>query len=110
MLSKKGLDPIVVPLDTDWAEKVCAFDGCRHEVGSGVDVDATAEAYETDPTSARVRSGGGPSIQSAMVFKFCTIAARWNSSRAPERPRSRIRSTEHHREELVRERDAWKPC
>src|SRR5262245_37471773 len=92
MLSKKGLDSIAVPLDADWDEKVCAFDGCRGEVASGVDVDATTDAYETDPTSARVRSGGGSSIRIAMVFKFCTIAARWNSSRAPERPRSRMRS------------------
>jgi hypothetical protein len=28
----------------------------------------------------------------ARVFKFCTMAARWNSSRAPEKPRNRIRS------------------
>ena len=41
-------------------------------------------------TSAR--SDGGPSSWSAMVFRFCTMAARWNSSRAPQRPRSRIRS------------------
>jgi len=36
--------------------------------------------------------GGGPSRRSAMVLRFCTMAARWNSSRAPERPRSRMRS------------------
>jgi hypothetical protein len=28
----------------------------------------------------------------ARVFKCCTMAARWNLSRAPERPRNRIRS------------------
>jgi hypothetical protein len=27
----------------------------------------------------------------ASVLRFCTIAARWNSSRAPERPLSRMR-------------------
>ena len=31
----------------------------------------------------------------ASVLRFCTIAARWNSSRAPERPLSRIRSLEN---------------
>ena len=28
----------------------------------------------------------------ASVFRFCTMAARWNSSRAPESPRRRVRS------------------
>src|SRR6266699_6696686 len=36
--------------------------------------------------------GGGRQIWFASVLRFCTIAARWNSSRAPERPRNRIRS------------------
>jgi hypothetical protein len=35
---------------------------------------------------------GGPSDRSARVLRFCMIAARWNSSRAPERPLSLIRS------------------
>ena len=89
---EKGLGSIVVPLDAVWAglRMSLAFDGRR--LVSGVDVDAATDAYATDATNARVRFGGGPSIRSAMVFKFCTIAARWNSSRAPERPRSRMRS------------------
>src|SRR6266568_5256496 len=36
--------------------------------------------------------GGGRQIWFASVLRFCTIAARWNSSRAPERPRNRMRS------------------
>src|SRR5205814_8298343 len=32
------------------------------------------------------RAGGGPRIRSESVLRFCTIAARWNSSRAPESP------------------------
>src|SRR5437667_10564767 len=36
--------------------------------------------------------GGGRQIWFASVLRFCTIPARWNSSRAPERPRNRIRS------------------
>ena len=35
---------------------------------------------------------GGPSRRSDIVLRFCTIAARWNSSRALLRPRRRIRS------------------
>jgi class 3 adenylate cyclase len=35
---------------------------------------------------------GGPMERSAKVLRFCTIAARWNSSRAPDSPRSRMRS------------------
>jgi hypothetical protein len=42
---------------------------------------------------ARRRAGGGPSNRSANVLRFCTVAARRNSSRAPERPRSRMHST-----------------
>jgi hypothetical protein len=34
---------------------------------------------------------GGPMERSAKVLRFCTIAARWNSSRAPDSPRSRMR-------------------
>ena len=37
-------------------------------------------------------SVGGPSRRSAIVLRFCTIATRWNSLRAPVRPRRRIRS------------------
>ncbi len=35
---------------------------------------------------------GGPRARSAKVLRFWTMAARWNSSRAPERPLSRMRS------------------
>src|SRR6202043_2416924 len=41
---------------------------------------------------AHTRSVGGPRRRSAIVLRFCTIAARGNSSRAPVRPRKRIRS------------------
>jgi hypothetical protein len=42
----------------------------------------------------RYEPSGGcwPGVRSASVLRFCTMAARWNSSRAPERPLSRIRS------------------
>jgi hypothetical protein len=46
----------------------------------------------TYPVDARTPSIGGPSRRSAIVFSFRTMAARWNSSRAPARPRGRIRS------------------
>ena len=36
--------------------------------------------------------GGEHQLWFASVLRFCTIAARWNSSRAPERPLSRMRS------------------
>src|SRR5271154_407066 len=35
--------------------------------------------------------GGGGQIRFARVLRFCTMAARWNSSDALERPRRRIR-------------------
>src|SRR2546429_6671186 len=35
-------------------------------------------------------SGGGRQMWFASVLRFCAIAARGNSSRAPERPRSRL--------------------
>jgi len=83
---EKGLDLIVVSLDA-------AFDcRCCYAVSSGVEVDATTDAYATDATNAGFPSDGGPRILSASVLGFCTMAARWNSSRAPERPRSRMRS------------------
>ena len=49
-------------------------------------------AKSSDATHASVGSGGGPSSRRAMVLRFCTMAARWNSSRAPESPLSRMRS------------------
>jgi hypothetical protein len=83
---EKGLDSIVVSVDA-------AFDArCCYAVSSGVEVDATADAYATDATNAGFPSDGGPRILSASVLRFCAMAARWNSSRAPERPRSRMRS------------------
>src|SRR5215475_6376362 len=46
-----------------------------------------------DPKSTHANvSLGGASNRSAMVLRFCTMAARWNSSRAPERPLSRFSS------------------
>src|SRR6266571_3097502 len=50
-----------------------------------------------DATDAQARHAvgvfsNGRQIWLARVFKFCTMAARWNSSRAPEKPRNRIRS------------------
>jgi hypothetical protein len=81
---EKGFDSIVASLDA-------AFDG-RYAVSSGVEVDATADAYATDATNAGFPSDGGPRILRASVLRFCTMAARWNSSRAPERPRSRVRA------------------
>src|SRR4051812_4950442 len=83
---EKGFDSTVVLLDA-------AFDCCYcYAVSSGVEVDAATDAYATDATNAGFPSDGGPRNLSASVLRFCTMAARWNSSRAPERPRSRMRS------------------
>jgi hypothetical protein len=84
---EKDRDLIVVPLDASFVGLSVAFDSCL-----GVDADASNVAYAAAAANARVRFGGGLSIRSARVLRFCTMAARWNSSRAPERPRSRIRS------------------
>jgi hypothetical protein len=43
-------------------------------------------------TLATCASGGGRQIWLASVLRFCAMAQRWNSSRAPERPRRRMRS------------------
>jgi hypothetical protein len=55
--------------------------------------DATAltqpDAYATHKARA---FGGGHQKWFASVLRFCTIAARWNSSRAPKRPLNRMRS------------------
>jgi len=54
---------------------------------------APSYTHRTDASHTREGTGdGGRSSLSAMVLRFCTMAARWNSSRAPESPRSRIRS------------------
>src|SRR5262245_57159523 len=80
---EKGVDSTVVSLDT-------GFDGRRLTQGSGVVRWVwPSNAYATD---LRARSGGGPRIRSASVLRFCTMAARWNSSRAPDSPRRRMRS------------------
>ena len=52
------------------------------------------DATDTDShaTDVAARSGGGQTSRKAIVLRFWTMAARWNSSRAPERPRSRNRS------------------
>ena len=84
---EKGLDLIAVPLDAFAVGLSLAFDG-----GLGVDAEASDDAYAAEAADARVRFLGGSSIRSASVLRFCTMAARWNSSRAPERPRSRMRS------------------
>ena len=45
------------------------------------------DAYAAEAADARVRFLGGPSIRNASVFRFCTMAARWNSSCAGEVPK-----------------------
>jgi hypothetical protein len=45
-----------------------------------------------DATHAPVGSGGGRMRRTASGSRFCTMAARWNSSRAPERLRRRSRA------------------
>src|SRR6202048_525879 len=52
----------------------------------------TSDAKDAQATHAAGVFSHGRHIWLARVFKFCTMAARWNSSRAPERPRNRIRS------------------
>jgi hypothetical protein len=59
--------------------------GCSNAMPSGTGVTVQANA-------ARLRIGGRPRVRKARVLRFCTIAAKWNSSRAPESPLSRIRS------------------
>src|SRR5436305_8501995 len=56
-----------------------------------------ADLTELDTGFAQVRQvadkfDGDRQRHVASVLRFCTTAARWNSSRAPERPRSRMRS------------------
>src|SRR4029434_25034 len=50
------------------------------------------DATDIHATHATCLSGGGRQMWLASVLRFCAIAARWNSSRAPERPRRRMRS------------------
>jgi CMP-2-keto-3-deoxyoctulosonic acid synthetase len=52
----------------------------------------TPETTDIHATHMACAAGGGGQTRFARVLRFCTIAARWNSSRAPERPRRRIRS------------------
>src|SRR5260370_40384082 len=49
------------------------------------------DATDAQATHAVGVFSNGRQIWLARVFKFCTMAARWNSSRAPEKPRNRIR-------------------
>src|SRR5215831_5875768 len=49
-------------------------------------------ATDAQATHAVGVFSNGRQIWLARVFKFFTMAARWNSSRAPEKPRNRIRS------------------
>ena len=70
---------------------------CRLLIAPGRrgDADAT-EAHLKQltftPRKSVIALGGGGQTWFASVLRFCTMAARWNSSRAPDRPRSRIRS------------------
>src|SRR6266511_3615636 len=50
------------------------------------------DAIDAQAMHAVAVFSNGRQIWLARVFKFCTMAARWNSSRAPEKPRNRIRS------------------
>src|SRR6266571_3269130 len=61
------------------------------DMGAGVQL---SQVGSTDAQATHVAGmfSHGRQIWLARVFKFCTMAARWNSSRAPERPRNRIRS------------------
>jgi hypothetical protein len=85
-----------------------AFDRCcrksRVSIGTSASSDCigmgSVRPLLLTPPDWRLRSGkrcgryyvGGLGVRRASVLRFCTIAARWNSSRAPERPRRRIRS------------------
>jgi CubicO group peptidase (beta-lactamase class C family) len=64
---------------------------CRDAVLAplGVTGEFTPDHHVTQVASSW---GVGRQIWFARVFRFCTMAARWNSSRAPERPRKRMRS------------------
>ena len=90
MLSKKsaaralGLAPRL-SLGSCEADQVFCLGRC----GVGLDAHAT---NRRDATHAQAGCGGGRMRRRASVLRFCTMAARWNSSRAPERPRSRSRS------------------
>jgi hypothetical protein len=52
----------------------------------------TLNATNGQARHAADRFGGGRQILFASVLRFCVMAARWNSSRAPLRPRRRMRS------------------
>ena len=49
--------------------------------------------YERRPFSFQAVSGFGPPISLAILRRFWAAAARWNSSRAPQGPRNRNRSS-----------------
>jgi len=74
ILSKKASISIVMPLDVLLRSPpvVCG----------GIEVSTKVDAYTTN-VGARC---GGARIRSASVLRFWTMAARWNSSRAPENP------------------------
>jgi hypothetical protein len=61
-------------------------------LSAGLGFGSCLRKFHRHVTHAGADWDGGPSGRSAMVLRFCTMAARWNSSRAPERPLSRIRS------------------
>src|SRR5215813_12236830 len=87
MLSKKAVrfGSLTVFLRPDRGIWLAVYDGVRLDR-------AAADADAVDTPHAGAGWGGGPISRSAMVLRFCTMAARWNSSRAPERPLSRMRS------------------
>src|SRR5438105_4162018 len=87
------------PLRVDAVEKVSDNRGVALYLSFssplGRMTDAANPAPETTDihtTHIACAAGGGRQIRFARVLRFCTVAARWNSSRAPERPRRRIRS------------------
>ncbi len=79
-------------LDLFLLSVLVSFLGGAGELSAGVQLLVGLDATDAQATHAAGMSGGGRQIWLARVLRFCTMAARWNSSRAPERPRSRIRS------------------
>jgi hypothetical protein len=82
---------------TDAVEKVSPFLSVMALDCVVEEVRASLPAALVDPLGSHDAEAswgvtGGPMERSAKVLRFCTIAARWNSSRAPDSPRSRMRS------------------
>ena len=66
--------------------------GRTGEFSAGVQRSLPLDATGAQAMHAVGVFSNGRQIWLARVFKFCTMAARWDSSRAPEKPRNRIRS------------------